>query len=512
MPRISLLGGAYQDGSLIAAAQRCINLFPEDIPRETKEGVEAVHRLRPGFRFLSAPPALGRGRGVFTANNGDVYAVVDQQVFYVNPDFVHVPVGALIGTAATPVSFADNNQDIVLVDGSPQGYDINMTTRAMTQIADPNFQGADRVDYLDSFFTFNEPNSPNWYISLSNVVAFNALDFGSKTAWPDNIVAQITIEREEWLLGSRKGEVWFNASAPGFPFQGAPGVIIEFGCCAKYSVAKQDVKIYWLSQSPEGNRMVMCSEGHGAKRISTHAIETEFKKYPRVDDAIGGTYQIEGHGFYALHFPTADRSWFYDEATKQWHEQRYCDTNGNLHRSRAAFYAFGYDTNIAQDWATGTLYAIDLNTYTDQLVSTAGGQIGSPICWVRSLPHMPGDKFERITYNWLIADVEVGTGLGTSNKIISGGSPFSSGFSSGFGPFGLPVEPPLISLRYSDDRGATWGNYILQNLGAQGEYNTTVTYWNLGMSRDKILELSGSTSQRFSLLGVYLPDLEYHES
>lgn len=506
MSRISLLGGAYQDGSLIAAAQRCINLFPEDIPRDTKEGVEAVHRLRPGHRFLSNPPLLGRGRGVYAATNGDLYAVVDQQVYFVNSDFSFgASLGQLVLDVETPTSMADNGQHLLLVDGSPQGYDITLSSRTMVQTGDPNFQGADRVDYLDTFFTLNEPNSPNWYTSLSNQVAFNALDFGSKTAWPDNIVTQITIEREEWLLGSRKSEVWFNAGTPGFSFQAAPGLIIEYGCCAKYSVAKQDVRIYWLSQSPEGNRMVMASDGHGAKRISTHAIETEFKKYPRVDDAIGGTFQIEGHGFYGLHFPTADRSWFFDEATKQWHEQRYCDPNGNFHRSRSAFYAFAYDTNIGQDWATGALYAIDLNTYTDQ----TSASVSTPLCWVRSLPHMPGDKFERITYNWLIADVEVGTGIGTSNPQ---GNPWSPGFSPAFGSGVAFVEPPLISLRYSDDRGASFGNYIQQNLGLQGEYNTTVTYWNLGMSRDKILELSGSTSQKFSLLGVYLPDLEYHES
>lgn len=495
---------------MIAAAQRCINLFPEDIPRETKEGVEAVHRLRPGLRYLGAPPVAGRGRGVYGANDGNLYAVVDQTVYSVNSDYVHTAIGTLVNNSETPISMADNNQHILLVDGSPQGYDITMSTKIMVQVGDPNFQGADRVDYLDSFFTLNEPNSPNWYTSLSNQVAFNALDFGSKTAWPDNIVTIIAIEREQWLLGSKKGEIWYNAGTAGFSFQAAPGVIIEYGCCAKYSVAKQDVKIYWLSQSPEGNRMVMASDGHGAKRISTHAIETEFKKYPRVDDAIGGTLQIEGHGFYALHFPSADRSWFYDEATKEWHEQRYCDTNGNLHRSRAAFYALAYDTNIAQDWATGTLYAVDLNTYTDQTTAPTVTNLGAPICWVRSLPHMPGDKFERITYNWLIADVEVGTGLGTPQA--PGGNPFSSGFSSGFGSSGIATEPPLISLRYSDDRGASFGNYVMQNLGAQGQYNTTVTWWNLGMSRDKIIELSGSTSQKFSLLGVYLPDLEYHES
>jgi len=507
--RVSLLGGAYQDASLIASLQRCINLYVEKIPEETKEGVQAVHLLRPGLRYLGAPPAQGRARGLFTTTLGDLYAVVDQNVYYINPDWSFgAPIGALLSPGTTPVYMADNSTDALLVDGSTQGYDIKLATRVMTQIGDPNFIGADRCDYLDSFLVFNQINSPIWGSTLSNAVAFNALDFGAKTAWPDNIQAIIAIEREVWLLGRQKGEIWYNAGTAGFPFQAAPGVIIEHGCAAKYSVAKQDVKIYWLSQSPEGNRMVMCSEGHTAKRISTHAIEAEFKSYPRVDDAIGGTHQHEGHAFYKLHFPTADKTWAYDEATKQWHQLAYCDTNGILHRTRDAFYAFAYDTNVALDWATGTLYAIDPNTYVDQIIPP-GVTPSPPIVWVRSLPHALADKFERITWNTLIADVEVGTGPGTSDIPLTA-SPWSLGFNAGFGPR-VVIEPPLLSLRWSDDRGGSFGNKVMQSLGSQGEYNTTATWWNLGMARDKVFELSGSTAQKFSLLGVF-SDYELHDS
>lgn len=512
MARLSLLGGAYQSASLIAAAQRSINLYPENVPEETKEGVRAVHFLRPGLRFLSAAPAQGRGRCLYAATNGDLYAVVDTAVYYIGPNFNWTFLGNLVTPASTPVSMVDNGKSAVAVDGSTSGNAIDLITNrpptpaSFTQIGDPNFLGADRVDYVDSFFVFNQPATPNWYSSLSNSVLFNALDFGAKTAWPDPIQTIITAQREVWLLGTKKGEIWYNAGAAGFPFQAAPGVIIEHGCVAKYSVAKQDVSLYWLSQSPEGNRMVLSNDGRAAKRISTHAIEAEFRTYPRADDAIGGCYQQNGHAFYLLHFPTADKTWAYDEATKQWHERRYCDPNGVLHRTRESFYAFAYDTNVALDWATGTLYAIDHAIYVDQITASAS----APIVWVRSLPHILKEKFERITFNQLIADVEVGTGLGTQDLPLTV-SPWSGGFSPGFGPLTVVVEPPLLSLRSSDDRGGSYGNKVVQNLGAQGEYNTTATWWNLGMARDKVFELSGSASQKFSLLGVFV-ESEDHET
>jgi hypothetical protein len=503
MSRVSLLGGAYSDASLIAAAQRCINLYPQKVPDKIAEGVNAVHLLRPGLRFLSAPPSPGRGRGLFATSTGDLFAVIDINVYYINPDFSFLLIGQLATPGSNPVSMSDNGQNTVLVDGSASGFSINLVTprpisaASFTQIGDPNFLGADRVDFIDSFIILNQPATPNFYSTLSNQIAFNALDFGSKTAWPDPIQTIAAVAREAWLLGTRKGEVWYNAGAAGFTFQSVPGVIIEHGTIAKYSLAKQDVKIYWLSQSPEGNRMVLSNDGRAAKRISSTAIEQEFKKYKRVDDAIGGCFQLGGRAFYKLHFPTQDLTWVYDESVGDsnvaWHEERYCDPNGVLHRTRDAFYAFAYDTNVALDWATGTLYAIDSTVFVDQITASTS----APIVWIRSMPHILAGKFERITFNQLIADVEVGTGLGTVNVpiVVSG----------------KVIEPPLISLRSSDDRGGSFGNKVMQNLGAQGEYNDTATWWNLGMARDKIFELSGSTPQKFSLLGVFV-ESELHET
>jgi hypothetical protein len=328
--------------------------------------------------LLNPCPNPGRGRCLYCATNGDLYAAVDQRIYYISPDWVWSLLGSLLMPGSTPVSMADNGASVVLVDGSAAGNAINLTAvrppiaTSFTQIGDPNFLGGDRVDYLDSFLVFNQPGTPNWYSSLSNQIAFNALDVGTKTAWPDNIVTLCAVHRLVWLFGPYKSEVWFNAGGAAFPFQAMPGVIIEHGCAAKYSVAKQDVNVYWLSQSPEGARMAMKgSPDLFAKRISTHAIEAEWKKYPRVDDAIGGCYQIIGHAFYLLHFPTADRTWCYDEATELWHERAASDENGRLHRTRESFYAFAYGQNLGLDFSTGALYAIDPAQYVDQ--SLVGG-------------------------------------------------------------------------------------------------------------------------------------------
>lgn len=501
MARIPLLGGAYSLPGLIANAQRSVNLYPEKNPEESQAPVNVTHYQRPGLTLLSSAPTKGRGRGLYAATNGKVYAVVDQNIYYIDPDYAWTLVGTLLTPAITPVLAADNGVDAIFVDGTPQGYSVKLTNNTFAQIGDPNFLGANRVDYLDGFLTFNEPNSPNWYCTLANSINFNALYFGTKTAWPDNIQTIIAVEREMWLLGVYKSEVWFNAGGVPFPFNAQPGLIVEHGCCAIYSAAKQDTNIYWLSQSPEGARMVMRSNQHIAERISTHALEKELLTYARVDDAVGGTYQLRGHAFYLLHFPTVDRTWVYDSATKQWHEDGFFDTNGIQHRSRTSFYCYSYGINLALDWATGDLYKIDETNFTDN---------GIPIVCIRSIPHILDDAdFDRVTYWKIIADIAAGTATGTVKEATTGNA-FSLGFSNGFGPQTY-IGPPLISCRMSRDRGFSYGNYRLLPMGASGLYRNTPTWNRWGTARDAVFELSWSTPMEAPLNGVFL-EFEKHEA
>lgn len=499
MPRIPLTSGAYSSASLIANAQRCVNLFPQANPRETNPPVPVTHYQRPGETPLSTPPTPGRGRALYTATNGDLYAVRDQEVFYIDPNFVWHSVGFLLTATTTPVIFADNGSDAVLVDGDISGNNIDLATRVMTVIGDPNFLGATRVDFIDSFLVFNQPNTRNWYSTLANQAVFNALYVGVKTAWPDNIVTLVTVERAVWILGKYKSELWFNAGAVPFPFQIQPGLIIEHGCVAPYSAAKQDVNCYWLSQSPEGARMVMKGTQNLAQRISTHAIEAEFLKYPRVDDAIGSTFQITGHAFYCLDFPTADKTWVFDQATDQWHEWTHIDVNGIPHRARVPFKAYAYGKNLGLDWNTAQLYQLDNTNSTDN---------GLPIQFLRSFPHIVSQESQRITLWKVIADIEVGNGTGTV-QVPTLERPWSLGFSAGFGPSTL-VEPPLISLRVSRDRGASYGNAIMVPMGAQGQYLTRPTWNRLGYMVDAVIELSWSTPMHTAMNGAFI-EVEPHD-
>ncbi len=497
MAALWLTSGAYSAESLIANAQRCVNLYPEKNPDGTKPVAPVTHYPRPGLKSLSKPAAPGRGRCLYPATNGDLYGVVDQAVYYIDPDFNYNHIGDLLQDATTPVSIADNGQAAIVVDNSPQGYQITLPSpgvaRAFAEILDQNFLGSTRTDFLDSFLLLNVPNTNRWYCTLSNQVAFNGLYVGRKTAWPDNVLCVIACERQAFIFGPQKTEPWYNAGAVPFPFQILPGNIIEQGCAAPYSPAKMDTFVYWLARSPEGSFMVMkISSQNIAQRISTNAIENEFRKYPRIDDAIGATYQINGHSFYKLHFPTADKTWGYDEATEQWHEDNWIDKNGVLHRARNTFCAFAYGRNLAMDWATGELYQIDPDTQTDA---------GNPIVWIRSFPHV-ANELKRVSHAAFVADVATGGSMNTGDigEILS---PFNEGFSSGFGPL-TQADVPQIAMRYSKDGGYKFSNNRIKTSVASGNYRHLCRWRNNGIARDMVYELSSTAEMIGALNGGYV--------
>ena len=495
---IPLTSGAYSSQSLIANAQRCVNLYVEANPKETTPETPTSHYPRPGLKLLSNPPTLGPGRCLYPANDGSLYAVVNQSLYYIDPNYVWNFVGNLITTATTPVYMADNGTTAIVVDGSPNGYQVTLAGRAFSQITDVNFLGSTGADFLDSFICLNKPDTNEWYSTISDEIQFNALFVGVKTAWPDNIIRVVTVERQVWIFGPKKSEVWYNAGNPVFPFSIMPGNIIEQGCAAPYSPAKMDTNVYWLSQTPEGDRMVMRGNSQNiAQRISTHAIEFEFRKYPVVSDAIGSTYQVSGHSFYLLTFPTADKTWVFDEATQQWHEDNWIDTNGVLHRCRNTFNAFSYGVNIGLDWNTGALYQIDPFTYTDNTAS--------PVVCIRSFPHVV-EELKYTSYSSFVADVATGYGVGTTEQSALL-SPWSPGFSSGFGPISNVVAP-LLAMRVSRDGGYTFGNYRFKKLVSSGHYRSMERYRANGIARDMVFELNFTAQMISALNGGYVDVLK----
>jgi len=465
-----ILGSSYVARSVNAADSRMVNLFPEIVPEGGKE--PAFLNRAPGLRLL-ATVGSGPIRGLWTYG-GSAYVVSGIKLYKIDANYTATFLGLVSG--AGPVSMADNGTQLFIACNGPS-YIYNASTNVFVQISDPDFPGAVCVAYLDGYFVFNEPNSQKvWVTSLLDGSAVDPLDFASVEGSPDNLVSLIVDHREVWLFGTNSVEVWYDAGNADFPLARLQGAFNEIGCAAAYSVAKLDNALFWLGSDARGSGIVYRANGYTGQRVSTHAVEFAIQNYGDISDAVGYTYQQEGHAFYVLIFPSANTTWVYDVSTQAWHE-RAGFSNGSFTRHRSNCQLNFNNEIIVGDYENGNLYAFDLNVYADN------GAVQKFLRSWRALP--PGqNNLKRTAQHSLQLDCESGVGLVTGQG-----------------------EDPQVSLRWSDDGGHTWSNYHTKSIGKIGEYGRRVFWRRLGMTtklRDRVYEISGTDPTKMVIMGAEL--------
>jgi hypothetical protein len=360
---------------------------------------------------------------------------------------------------------------------NPSAFIYNANTGVFAQVTDPDFPGAVTVGYLDSYFVFNEPNSQRvWVTLLLDGTAIDPLDFASAEGNPDNIVSLMVDHREVWLFGNNTVEVWYNAGLADFPLARIEGAFMETGCLAPYSVAKLDNAVFWLGSDARGNGIVYRNQGYNAQRVSTHAIEWQIQQYGVLNDAIGYSYQQDGHSFYVLTFPTSQATWVFDVATGAWHERAYWDgVQYRRHRSNCQANFAGQV--LVGDWENGRVYAFDPEVYNDNEEVQR---------WLRSWRALPTgqNNLKRTAHHALQLDCEAGIGINTGQGSNS-----------------------QVMLRWSDDGGHTWSNEHWASMGKLGEYGKRVIWRRLGMTtklRDRVYEVSGTDPVKIAIMGAEL--------
>ena len=466
MPQIQLVQGAYEARSVIANAQRCINLYPEQNTKDAE--VPYTHYCTPGLTFL-AQGNVAEVRQLYTASNGLLFAVIGSTVYYVPDNFVLQALGTITSQSGL-VSMYDNKFTLIILDGSQQGWSVDLSSLAFDVFNPSGFLGGNQIRYIDTFLVSSTLNA-NMQASDSGTTTYNSSPASIATIAGDADRLQIidVVHKEIWAFGNRTTEVWTDVGATPFPFQSIPGVFLQHGIAALRSLAKWGLNIFFLSQDNNGQALIMQGTAYKADIVSTPAISDAIGKYTTISDAIGFCYQQGSHIFYMLSFPTANATWCYDLSTQLWHERGYLDQNGVLGRHRANCVAQAYNKTIVGDWQNGMLYQFDLNNYTDN---------GDAILRLRSFPHLVNDG-DRVSYTNFMADIEVGTEID-------------------------PSIDPQITLRWSNDRGVSYGNGLQQSLGLSGQYRTVPSWSRLGFARDRVFELSWTAACAAALNGAWI--------
>lgn len=469
MPDFRFVAGAYVSASIYQDDQALINWYPE-IDGAKNPGVRQMDVVgdrgvialypRPGLVPVCTPKNAPVRAIYSLPGQTQILAVVGNTLYLIDASFVPTAVGTLLSTSG-PVSITENGVSAYLVDGTNRyTYDWGTNTFAVVSGADGAFTGGTRCDNVDGFIIYNKPNSTQWGCTDVLSTASSAQNFASKVGYSDNLVTLISDHRQVFLLGERTSEWWADVGAYPFPFQVIPGTLMQHGIVSPFSVARLGESVAFLSHDDRGQGVVVVMQGYTPVRVSTHAIEADIAKMAAtstINDAIAFSYQFNGHEFYHLTFPTADKTWCYDMATGFWHQLASRDSKNNLHRhlGNCACVFRGYV--LMGDYQNGNIYKLDADTYTDN---------GAVFPCVRRAPHIT-NNLKRVFYRSLQLQFQPGVGI-----------------SSGQG------ADPQAMLRWSDDGGSTYGNEHWSSIGQMGAYKNRAIWRRLGTARDRIFEVT----------------------
>jgi hypothetical protein len=457
------LGAAYSLRSLPLSAQTLVNLYAEF--NESKNGEIGAFYGTPGLK-RQALLAGGAGRALVLSGDASVlYAVSGPNVYKIDTAWGVTQIGTLPTSQGRISAVSNNNQTLFAHSG---GWHYTTGTKLTAVAAGPPNA---ICTYMDGYIVFTEQADSEFGLTaINDVSTIDPLDIAEAEALPDNLVSVFADQREVWLLGDFSTEIWADTGALAFPFERIPGGVLSVGCCARFSVAFTDGSLFWLTQDKNGNATVIRTVGYETVRVSTHAIEFAIESYANITDAYGFGYQEEGHCFYVLTFPSADVTWRYDCATKLWARWAWRDPNGVLHRHRVGAYAFFNGQHCIIDHQNGTLYTLDLNTFTDD---------GNVIYRERAWPLAPPQEMHRMRCDALELVAE--TGVGNVTGVDSN---------------------PAVALQMSFDGGVSFGYERYQSVGGFGRRQKRARWRRNGMGRRPVARISTTQTTKVAWLGV----------
>lgn len=454
--RVNVPLGSYRHRDLNITAQQSLNFFVEQQRPDAKSRVALLPT--PGLLRLTTL-ATGPLRGLEIMGEY-AYAVCGIGVYRISTMGSVMFLGNIADGG--PVSTSNNgDQVMIVVPETGQGW--IATLSALTQTTLP-FQ-ATTVAYLDGYFLISRKDSKEYgWSALNDGFTWDPLDFASKEGSPDNIVSVERTGQQFWLFGEKTTEAWSNIGQADAPFARVNGGSIDRGLGARFTVAARAGKFFWFGD----DRLAYSADGFVPQRISTHELEQVWAGYENVSDARAWLYEMEGHVFYVLTFPSAGDTWVYDDITKQWHE-RESEGYAGTWRCHVGG-SFGGGT-IAGDMLDGRIYIIDPTVYDED-----GAQIIRQ--WTGTVAHAEGKllRHQRV-------EIDCTTGNGT---------PWGQG------------SAPRVWLQWSDDGGHTFSHQHFADVGPIGQYRTRVQWHRLGMSRERVYRVGMADPVRVSFLGMNL--------
>lgn len=466
----AFVGASYRSQSYVADQEDTINRYIQIVEGQGATMKTALLPV-PGFRSYAASTQSGC-RGLFTdPASGRCFGVFSMAVMELTAGGVMTLRGT-VASDANPVTFVSNAEDQFFFSSGGNGYCYTLSTNTVTAIAG---LVATQVAFLDGYFVaLDVPGNRIRISDLFDGLVWDPTQFLARSTNADPWTALISTPYYQLLLaGTQTGDMLANVGTFPFPFAPDKSGAFAEGCAATFSIVQAGKSTAWLSTNKNGGYQVMAAQGFNPQRISDHALERALSGYSRVDDAIGQTYEQDGHAFLLLTLPTANVTWCFDFATQLWHKRGTWIAEENRYiYSRAVFHCVFDGKHLMGDRSGATVYEMTDTVFTDVE--------NRPLRWLRRAPALM-DEHKRIIVNRIEILMDTGVGL-----------------SSGQG------SDPVLMIRASRDFGQTWGAERQMKIGKIGEYWARPYATRFGAGRGWVFEVSGTDPVPMRIVGATL--------
>lgn len=458
MKPLPLFGTGIRSFSASVTAQRRLNCFYD--VRQDGDRSTVIIRGTPGASiFLSLTDSPIRG---WRQVGSLLYVVAGSTVFQVDTGGNVTSLGTILNSGQL-VDMADDSFKLLMVDGI-QGYYLTLPSGVPTLISDPNFpNGASSIDCLDSRFIANVPNTRAYQVSAQlDGSTWSPVIAGFKENSSDNLVRVRVLNGALVLFGSQNMEFWQDNGTSPNPYGRINGASQTWGLAAKNSVAYLNNTMVFLGQNPQGGVQVLKLNGYVPRRISNSDIENIFSQFPTFSDAIALSYMIDGHPMYQLTFPSAGRSFLYDDTTGFWYEVQ--TGLATIARHFANLGIVFNSRNYVSDTSSGIIYQLDSTVFTDA---------GTPIKRQVASRHIRVDGNE-FSISDVFLEMETGVGLVTGQG-----------------------SSPQLMMQISRDGGRTFGPERWKTFGKLGQYKARPGWDRCGAARDFVFQWTMTDPVKF---------------
>lgn len=483
----NFIGGSYETDLNSLSSQLSDNLYYEKYEAEGGY-TPGILRSIEGTTSAATFGTSGVGcRGTYWSSTGpapyyepQLYTAFNNKVYRVDSAFNKHLIGT-VGDNSTTIKFAESggaNSMLCVVDGynmyvcplSAADADLAFVTVNLpsiprtdnpilpTQIA---FIGGRIVinSSVSDYFFYTDLYAIGTSATLS---AFNG-DLNSQKAenTSDFINGLVSVNGTMWVFGPRSYQVYQVQNDQYNPFITVGTAGSQIGCKAPKSITTIGNQVFWLGSSNAGENVIYLGSGiNDINRISTNAIEREISKMTDATDAIGQTWTRNGHTFYSITFPTADKTFVFDASTNMWHNRSTRDRLLNIqHLWEPQYATLAYGKIIFGTYNGQYLVYFDEDKFTEY--------DGRPIVRTRISPVLISN-FSDVILNEF--ELEIGTGQTT---ILTGQG-----------------SSPQCMLQVSRDGGNTWSSEIWKSLGKTGQYYWRTKWLGLGKGRLFVIKVS----------------------